>query len=279
MVFGPKTNLKKKEALFHYFAVPGGKILVKTGERVAAGEVLSAGKTSVGFRDYNLSRFFGVKPQKTKEILLKGRGETVVRGEVVACKKGVLGKKEFKSPVDGVVEDISDEGILRLNLGVIEVEVKSQISGKVAEIKEGLIGISTQALIFEGIEGIGSNGRGEIMCLGERQEEVGFSYLNSQASGKIVVVGGRVNLDFWEKACALGVAGIVGGSVETDDIEEIKKDATLCLERGRRKIATPLVLAGEKDGFIKEDVFETMVKMNGHLADIIAQEKKVMIAV
>ncbi len=280
MVILNLPKLEKKIASFVYSAIPSGKIFVKEGDEVNQNAVLSKGWVLVGFREYNLSKILGIKPGEITSCLKKRSGEVVLTGDIVAFKKGVFKKREFRSPIEGMVYSVDEKsGVLRLSLGETEVEVKAEVSGKVSQIKDGVITVSFQALIFKGYDGLGGRGRGEILCLGDRVEEIGFSSLGREADGKIVILGGRVKLDFWEKACALGVVGILGGHVEKDDFEEMKKDTAMGINGGKRKVATKIVLGGEKDGFIKSDYFESFKKRMGKMAEINGFEKKIIISV
>ncbi len=280
MVFTNKPDLKKSKAFFAYSAIPSGKILVKEGERVSSGDVLSKGRVSIGHKEFNLTKILGVGPKEIGACLKKLPGEAIVPGDLIATRKKLFKKRDLKSSVKGVVDSLNEKtGVLRINLGESDLEAKTEVSGKVSQVKDKTIMISFEAYVFKGIGGLGGRGKGEILCLGEREEEVGFASLSSEAGGKIVVLGGRIKLDFWEKACALGVVGLLVGSVESQDFEEIKKDTAVCLEKGRRRIAVPIVWGGEKDGFISQDFFEKIKKQEGKMAEIDGAEKKLTIVI
>ena len=71
-------------------------------------------QTSPNFFEFNLAKNLGVPPKKVVKLMVKSLGELVKKGEVIAVQKTAFKKKTFLAPVAGVLDSLTEEGILKI---------------------------------------------------------------------------------------------------------------------------------------------------------------------
>jgi len=87
-----------------------GEVLVKVGDRVSPDTVVARINLRPGIPwVLPVARMIGIEPQDLPSAMLKKVGDTVKTKEIIArsSEKGLYGRKEYASPTDGVIEEIS----------------------------------------------------------------------------------------------------------------------------------------------------------------------------
>ncbi|MGE5560508.1 MAG: hypothetical protein ACM3XN_05560 [Chloroflexota bacterium] len=86
-----------------------GEVLVSPGERVTPDTIVAKISLKPGIPwVVPVARLIGVEPADLGSAMLKRVGDRVKMKEVIArAEKGLYGRKEFESPTDGVIEEIS----------------------------------------------------------------------------------------------------------------------------------------------------------------------------
>lgn len=86
-----------------------GEVLVSPGERVTPETIVAKISLKPGIPwVVPVARLIGVEPADLGSAMLKRVGDRVKMKEVIArAEKGLYGRKEFESPTDGVIEEIS----------------------------------------------------------------------------------------------------------------------------------------------------------------------------
>jgi len=101
----PITYIRKTRRL----PLPG-EVLAKKGDRVAPDTVVARINLRPGVPwVLPVARMIGIEPQDLPSAMLKQVGEMVKTKEIIArsSEKGLYGRKEYLSPTDGVIEEIS----------------------------------------------------------------------------------------------------------------------------------------------------------------------------
>jgi hypothetical protein len=86
-----------------------GEVLVKAGDRVTPDDVVAKISLRPGIPwVIPVARLLGIAPEDLPSAMLRSVGDRVKIKEVIArAEQGLYGRKEYESPTDGVIEDIS----------------------------------------------------------------------------------------------------------------------------------------------------------------------------
>lgn len=261
-----KVNLEKVTASMTLPFPSGIKLQVKKGQKVKEGQIIGQRKASFRTKSYHLSKLIDVSPKKAIKYLEKKLGQTIKQGELVAQKKSLFGKtNRFVAPLDGILDSLSEEGILRIRKEIPEKEVKAPFSGIVSVVSSGSVSLSFAALEIKGNWGKGNKTTGFLMII--KEEDYDLFSLNGTCQEQIVVLKGKLPKGLWYKAVSLGAVGfVVGGLTEKFLQKEI--------EEGDNSL--PTVILGEGDK-INQEIWEELKKVNGRMALIDGQQKRLLI--
>ena len=153
-------------------------------------------------------------------------GDTVEVDEIIAETAGLFGffKSEATAIVSGTIENISTvSGEVIFQAHPTPVEINAYIDGQVVEVieNEGCV-VQAKAALIQGIFGLGGETRGEI-CVATQTPEQSLTPddIIDSMKGQIVVGGAYMTRDVVEKAIKIGVAGLITGGFDYNDIKEI----------------------------------------------------------
>ena len=173
----------------------------------------------------NVAAKLGISADGTAEAMLKKEGDSVEKGETLACSKGFFGwfKTNLASPITGTLESVSEvSGIAVLRAPAVPVEINAYTDGEIVKVldDEGVV-VRTKAAYVQGIFGIGGETSGELFQFCEAaSEEMDAEKLSKQHRGKILFGGSHVSCAFLKKAASLGVKAVVCGAVSDKDLTE-----------------------------------------------------------
>ncbi|MFZ5366251.1 MAG: hypothetical protein ACOZBZ_03060 [Patescibacteria group bacterium] len=225
----------------------GGEVLVRENDEVSKGELLAT-KEEEEFQELDLSG----------RLLAASLGSKIEKDQTLAFKKTFLGKRvEFKSPVSGILVDVSKQGILKIKTKSEKKEIRSPFKAKVKEAGRDFLVLEFKGLKIEGSWGKGPKVLGTLKLYGEREKEVKLQDLGPEQVGKILVFAGKISLGVCHKAEALGIKGLVGGSISQ--------------ELGPNELT--IVTIGGKDEFIPKEVWLELEEKDGEEAIISGEEK------
>ncbi|MCH7701816.1 MAG: hypothetical protein IID37_09015 [Planctomycetes bacterium] len=202
-----------------------GKVLVKEGDTVKADQVVAEAMLPGDIEPVNLANLLSMPPADVAECVVKKEGERIEVGELLARTKGIFGffGTEVKAKVAGTVETVSHiTGQLMIRGAALPVQVKAYVSGQVIEIiaDEGCI-VEAQASFIQGIFGIGGETVGPIrMACSRPDEPLDEEHISDDLSGAVVVGGGRVTAGAIAKAVKAGVAALVSGGIDDQDLRD-----------------------------------------------------------
>jgi hypothetical protein len=219
---------------------------------------LAKGK-QVSLKKIDLVKTLGVPSKKVIEVLAKSLGSQVTKGEVIAKSKGLFKKNELVSPVTGTLESLSEDGVLKIKIAQDEYEVKIPLAGKVTAITGDRVEISFPAQKIVGIWGAGGQAFGSLTPLGSEDKETTVFDLKESLKGKIVAFSGTLTHGFWYKAITCGIAGIVCGKLPNEQFGKKLETDSLLVPGGKKENVLPLLVAGDKEGLIKEEIWQVLV--------------------
>jgi hypothetical protein len=203
-----------------------GQVTVSVGETVEANQVVA--KTSLPGKVFpvNVANQLGVDPGRLPSYMRKKVGERVVKDEVLAETQGIMGffKSEARAVVTGTLETISAvTGVVIIQAEPIPVEIDAYINGRVVEVIEGEgCVVQAMATMVQGIFGLGGEVKAELVMGVDAPDAVlKPEDITEDMKGRIVVGGAYLSLATLQAAVKTGLAGLVTGGFDYDDIKEL----------------------------------------------------------
>ncbi len=202
-----------------------GDVLVKVGDTVEARQVVARTLMPGDITPLNMAKLLSMPPADVPECMLKKPGENVAIGEILARTKGIFGmmRTEYKSPVAGTIETISSvTGQVILRGEPSPLQVRAYLPGTVTEIipNEGCV-VEADIAYVQGIFGIGGETFGQLrLACTSHDQELTAERIQAAMKGSIIVGGARVTHEAIAKARAEGVAAIVTGGIDDEDLEK-----------------------------------------------------------
>ncbi|MCF7794715.1 MAG: hypothetical protein K9N09_12325 [Candidatus Cloacimonetes bacterium] len=251
-----------------------GKVLVKKGDKVKANDFVAETLLPGKVVPFNLANKLGVDPKFMKDYIKIKEGDILKKGTMLAQTKGFFGmfKSIVKSPIEGEVESISTlTGQLLLREPRIPVQVAAFMDGVVVDIipEEGVI-IENKSAYVQGIFGIGGETNGEIKVLADAPDAIlDPAKIDDSCKDKIIVCGAIATLAVIKKAQKVGVAGIITGGIDDQDLKDLLGYDIGVAITGHEEIGLTIV-ATEGFGNINmaKKTFELMKQFEGHKTSI-----------
>ncbi len=200
-----------------------GEVVVKLGDTVDPEQVLARAMLPGPQQAIKLAEQLGVDASEARGFFKLAEGDPIEKGQLVAETKGLFGmfKVEVHSEFAGTVEAISDiTGHILIREPSVPVEILSYIRGKVIEVmdREGAV-IEARCAMVQGIFGIGGERNGEVRIAVDSADGVlDASGIEEGDAGKILIGGSGVSIEAIERACEVGVVGIVVGAIKDADL-------------------------------------------------------------
>lgn len=224
-----------------------GNVLVQVGQRVSAQDIVAQTKLPGPAVPINLARLIGVTPTELPERLLVATGGMCVESQPIARTKGLFGwfEHEFPSPASGVLESVSKvSGQIIVRGEPIAVRVKAYLSGTVVEVipDNGVI-VEAEAAVVQGIFGIGGEAYGQLTMVCDAPDEtLSEDRIRPEQRGQVIVGGARTTGAAIRKAAQLGVAAVVAGGIDDQDLRDILGYDLGVAVTGTETIGTSVIL-------------------------------------
>jgi hypothetical protein len=222
---GLKVSPREHHVCRRLLPIPG-EVRVQVGQTVDARDVIAETFMPGAVTPLNLANQLSVPPGDVAECMLKGEGEAVDAGEVLARSPGIFGffQTEFRAPVGGSVESISDvTGQVILRGAPVPVQVRAYLSGRVVDVmpREGVV-IESEVSLVQGIFGIGGEAFGPVqLACEDPSRDLTPELLRPDMRGAVVVGGARLVGAAVHRAIELGVAALVCGGMDDEDLRDI----------------------------------------------------------
>ena len=251
-----------------------GEVLVNEGDVVEAEQTVARSFIPGDITPINLANKLAVPAGEVPGLMLKKEGDVLERGELLARTNGIFGffKAEYRSDAEGVIETISPiTGQVIVRGEPIPVDVRAYLPGQVIERlgDEGVV-IEADVALIQGIFGIGGEAFGTIRNIcSTASDELSDSLIDESMQGQIVIGGGRMTGAAVRKAIEVGVAAVVSGGMDDQDLFEILGYDLGVAITGSESIGTTLVVT---EGFgeiaMAERTFELLKAHEGQRASV-----------
>jgi len=243
------------------------KTASKLGEPVDPESVVAHCEVSAGQRLIKIAHELGVSGRDTKKYLLRKIGDRIYRGEIIARRHQILGlgKKEIRSPADGVISDVDNNGDLLVKFLPTMVKLVAGAKGAVSRVGQEAIFIKSVGRQIRGFAGEGREREGVIKVIASPEDFLIPQKITADCAGKIIVGGSLLERSTIEKALTLGVHGIVVGGINQRDF--------LSLGIGSDVGISVLVTEGFGGIPMGRDIFEILKKFEGRFAFVSGEAK------
>lgn len=273
--YTPGLKVKKVLAIRKTRILPiSGEVLVKEKESVDFETIVAKASVLGNPKIIKAYQILNIAPENILPFMLKKVGDNVEEDEIIAKYTPFWGliKKFVKSPVNGVIEMISDiTGQVIVREPPIQVSVNSYIPGTVVDVlpERGVI-IESYGALIQCIFGIGGERNGRLSIIAENPDDVlSADKIIPEYKDKIIVGGSLVTLDALRKAEKLGIKGIIVGGIRGVCISEFLGYELGVAITGHEEIDLTLVVT---EGFGKmtmsSRVFNLLREFEGYLVAI-----------
>ena len=203
-----------------------GDVLVQVGQEVTAQQIVAQTELPGPAVPINLARLLNVTPAELPHRLLRQVGDVLQADEPLARTKGLFGlfEREFPSPAAGLLESVSRvSGQIIVRGDPVVVYVKAYLTGTVVEvIPENGVVVEAEAAVIQGIFGIGGEAYGSLQLVCEQPDQtLTEDRIQAQHRGQVLIGGARVTGGAIRKAAQLGVAAVVAGGIDDQDLKDI----------------------------------------------------------
>ena len=270
---GLKVSRRIRHRARRILPIPGD-VLTESGGTVAAEDVVAETFMPGDVTPVNLASALSLPPADVPDCMIKKEGEQIAVGEAIARTKGIFGlfKTEYKSRVAGTLESVSTTtGQLIVRGKPLPVQVKAYLAGEVIEVipNQGVV-IEADVSYIQGIFGIGGEAYGSIkLACANHTEELDADLIKPEMKGAVVVGGARMSGAAVRKAIDVGVAAVVSGGMDDQDLREILGYDLGVAITGSEEIGVTLIIT---EGFgeiaMAERTFRLLQARQGDLAAV-----------
>jgi hypothetical protein len=255
-------KIESEKATFKISLSSGTKVTCQEGEKFKEGEVLGQLIQKGEVKEYNLAKILKVSPKKVKKFLLCSLGNKVNQDQIIGEKKGFFGSQLFRSPVSGIIDALTETGILKIRLAGEKIDIPMPVTGEVKEKTEKEIVIEFPALVLKGEISFGGEEWGSLQLIGDQKKKIDLADLNREVKDGILVMAGSVPQALIHKTEALGGLGIVAGEVDEEEVDDLV-----------------VLVAGGKEGKIPEKIWEELSSHQGEKVFLSGKKKELVIPV
>lgn len=251
-----------------------GDVLVRQGDTVAARDVVAQTFMPGDVTPLNMANLLSAQAGDVPAFMLKKVGETVAVGEAIARTKGIFGmfKAEYRSKTAGTVESVSGTtGQVILRGEPLPVRVEAYLAGRVIEVlpREGCV-IESEVALVQGIFGIGGEAHGPLrLACQSHEEELADDLIKPEMKGSIVVGGARVTEAAIRKAVQAGVAAIVTGGIDDQDLKNfLGYDLGVAITGSERVGLTIVITEGFGEIAMAQRTYKLLASHQGRAAAV-----------
>ena len=200
----PLTLIQRERTL----PIPG-KVVVRTGQKIAARDVIAEADLAPEHFLLNIARGLGISNQEADSLVQRKEGDTLNEGDLIAGPVG-LTRKVVRAPVNGTIKLVGEGQVLIQ----IEKEPYKLRAGMVGRIKKlipdfGAV-VETSGALIQGIWGNGLADFGLMQVRLEKPtDEITSSKIDVSLRGSIIVGGYLNDPAVFTKASSIPVKGLI----------------------------------------------------------------------
>lgn len=191
-----------------------GEVLVEPGQRVEPMDVVGRAHIPSRIRILHVAQRLSIAEEDLQKYLLKGPGERVEEGEVIAVVGRWPFRRLYRAPAEGRIVNEA-HGRLLLEVSPSTYELRAYLKGVVTQVVSSRgVAIETSGAIMEGAWAIGGDAFGVLKILGQAPEgRLVPEVIDMGYHGAIVVVESWATKEGLGKAGETGVRGVILGSL------------------------------------------------------------------
>jgi hypothetical protein len=237
-----------------------GAVMVRVGQQLEGFDPI--GRTTVPERwaVVDLERSLGLRDPDLSRVLLKGQGERVSKGEVIAqTGRRFVGRRQCLAPADGTITAVGPNWMV-LTTQTRDIELQALVRGQVSQVipNRGAV-IEATGAYLEGACGLAVENFGVIQRASEAPDALLEAKDITVGMHNSILIGGRaLTPETLQRAAEMRISGIVVGSL----------DAAL-LTLGNPEGVAVVATEGFGDVPMSPSTFETLTKLEGHEAAIL----------
>ena len=200
-----------------------GNVTVRVNERVQAQDVVAEAELAPRHYFLDLSRGLGLPVRETAGHLVRGRGDRVEAGDIIAGPVGIA-RRTVRAPADGFIAAIADGRVLFQARGR-PYELRAGFPGTVIAT-DGIrsVSLETTAALAQGVWGNGRQDFGVLRMVGDgRTTRLHTAELDIQLRGAVLVSGYVDNPTPLQALVELSVRGLVLGGMAAELIPQARK--------------------------------------------------------
>lgn len=203
-----------------------GEVNVQPGDRVQATDVVAQAHLPGDVTPLNLANQISVSPSDVPACMVRGEGERIEKGELLAESPGIFGffKSRYAAKVSGTIESVSKvTGQVMIRGEPEPVRLLAYVAGEVLEVlpREGVV-LGADVSFVQGIFGIGGEAFGTIrMACPEADQDLTEELVLDDMRGQIVVGGARVTGTALRRAADVGASAVITGGIDDEDLRDL----------------------------------------------------------
>ncbi|QDT43991.1 hypothetical protein Pan241w_40950 [Gimesia alba] len=251
-----------------------GDVLGKVGDQVTSQQIVAQTFMPGDVTPINIANQISVAPSEVPSCMLFSVGDEIHVGDVLARSKGIFGffKAETKAKTAGTIESISHvTGQVILRGAPLPIQVRAYQAGTIKEVipEQGVV-IESEVTFLQGILGIGGEAYGTIQfACQDKDEPLIASLLDESMQGKIIIGGARMTGEAVKRGIEIGVAAIISGGMDDEDLKEILGYDLGVAVTGSEHIGTTLIITeGFGDIAMAERTFNLLKEREGSEAAV-----------
>lgn len=250
-----------------------GETVVRIGDTVRADQVVARAFLPGELHILRIAEKLGIESFEVMKGLKIKVGDTIREGDLICEHAGLFGlfKSRFQSPVDGVVELITERtGHVAVRGAAQPIEIDAYIDGRVTAVEEKKsVRIAARGAFVQGIFGVGGERKGIIQALAGAGEQLEVADLPSQAENLVLVSRGRPTLEVLKEAANRGAVGLVCGSIDDKVLAGyLGFDLGIALTGDELVSMTVIITEGFGNLLMSERTFALFQELQGKQASI-----------
>lgn len=246
---------------------PTGQVLVQEGQTVSFDQTVGYMNPQGYVVNVNLASEINVSPFDVPGSMLVPVGQAVRRGEIIAANRTFYSLREYASPEDGVLENVSPfTG--RVSIRAYPLAVRAMYPGVVSRIipGEGVL-ITSRGALLQGIFGIGGYQTGQLLVVTKAENQpLTPDLIQPEHEGCIIAAGGEPSLASLERARRLGVKGIIVGSMHKSVLNDFLGYSLGTAVTGLERTLTIILTEGFGRVPMLEATFALLTSLHGFFA-------------
>jgi hypothetical protein len=192
-----------------------GKVLVRTGQRVKAGDPIAEASFPEHYQFFDLIHEFGIKAEEIQDALQRKEGDALNAGDMIARKKGFFSRYFWASENGALI--LARDGRLTLAYGEKKLIARAPYDGVISQILTGKGAmLANQSMVVQGQLLFGKRCSGPFVRLEPDELAKQPRRLDKDLEGTVLWLDGVLTARLWDRLKGLELAALVLASASPD---------------------------------------------------------------